>query len=234
METVQAEDRVPMEHDLQETQDLQNLEPEEQAMDPAGERDQNREVAETNTICSEVAAEDILSGAEAAEGTVEKENQALIGEPEKGMSSGSPSSPSIPTDHISVNVILASTSSQEQDFIHVDELKHSKLCPNVESIVEALPTLDINCESQWPPLAISVPRTPCPYNLRSMGGNPEGPGFLGGLGPNLAQNYAKNKRGRKSHMSKAKLKAKLDVADGKQHSIQGVLRAAHPLEGVIK
>lgn len=35
-------------------------------------------------------------------------------------------------------------------------------------------------------------------------------------------------------MSKAKLKAKLDVADGKQYSIPGVLRAAQPPVDVLK
>jgi len=116
----------------------------------------------------------------------------------------------------------------------VENMDHILIYPNVDTIAEALPDLDINCEYQWPPLSHSAARSLCPYNLRSMGGKQSDSGTLGGLGQTSSQSCSKNKRGRKSDMSKAKLKAKPDVADGKQYSIPGVLRAAHPPERVKK
>jgi len=113
-------------------------------------------------------------------------------------------------------------------------MEHLTTSSNIETIANAFPSLDINCEENWPPLTIPPSRPHCPYNLRSLGGKLDDQGTSGGLGLIPPQNSYKNKRGRKSDMSKAKLKAKLDVADGKQYSIPGVLRAAHPLEGVIK
>jgi len=55
-----------------------------------------------------------------------------------------------------------------------------------------------------------------------------------GLGLYPSQGPQRGKRGRKSNLSKAKLKAKIDVADGKQFSIPGVLRAVQTPEPVKK
>jgi len=44
----------------------------------------------------------------------------------------------------------------------------------------------------------------------------------------------KKSRGRKSYLSKAQVKAKFDVADGKQMSTPEVLKAVKPCEEVIK
>ena len=41
-------------------------------------------------------------------------------------------------------------------------------------------------------------------------------------------------RGRKSDLSKAQVRAKMDVADGKQMSISGVLRAVKPYVEAVK
>ena len=97
-----------------------------------------------------------------------------------------------------------------------------------------MPSLDLKCEEKWPPLVSPVQHTPCPYNLRSMGLKLGPSGVVGGLGHSTSHGFAKNKRGRKSDLSKAKLKAKLDVADGKQHYIPGVLRVVQTPESVIK
>ena len=74
---------------------------------------------------------------------------------------------------------------------------------------------------------VSPPKTP-PYNLRSLA-NRTGKGLvIGGLASDPVSIGPRKLRGRKSYLSKAQLKAKLDIADGKQRSLSGVLRAAQP------
>lgn len=94
--------------------------------------------------------------------------------------------------------------------------------------------LDLNCVKHWPPLSPPVQNTPCPYNLRSLGNKVDQNETFGGLGRLSTQGVSRGKRGRKSDLSKAKLKAQLDVADGKQFSIPGVLRAVQTPELVKK
>lgn len=105
---------------------------------------------------------------------------------------------------------------------------------DIESILAAMPSLDLNTEDVLPPPVSSVLHTPCPYNLRSLGGKPGLSGSVGGIGQLPPQGHTKNKRGSKSDLSKDKLKAKFDVADRKQQSITGVLRAVQTPENVIK
>lgn len=105
---------------------------------------------------------------------------------------------------------------------------------DIDTLSAAMPSLDLNSDDKWPPLGHPVPQTPCPYNLRSMVGK-SGPSVsVGGLGVMASQSLPKNKRGIISDLSKAKLKAKLDVADGKQYSIPGVLRVVQNPGSVIK
>lgn len=155
-------------------------------------------------------------------------------EPESGMCSESPR-PSIPvSENVSASMKLLSSCHPSQ----IDDQPVNKVpvinSPEVNSISDAMPSLDLNCKDAWPPLVSPAPKTPCPYNLRSLGGNPVSSGVMGGLSTSSSQALVKNKRGRHSHLSKAQLKAKLDVADGKQYSIPGVLRAAQPSESVLR
>ena len=93
---------------------------------------------------------------------------------------------------------------------------------------------DLNCDKHWPPLSPRAQKTPCPYNLRSLGNKADQNVAFGGLDRTSIQGVIRGKRGRKSDISKAKLKAKLDVADGKQVSILGALRAVQTPEQVKK
>ena len=72
------------------------------------------------------------------------------------------------------------------------------------------------------------------YNLRSLDKKPEAVDTIGGIGMEIPQASRKKTRGRKSLLSKAQVKAKYDMEDGKQMSISGVLRAAKPCEKVSK
>lgn len=130
--------------------------------------------------------------------------------------------------HIPPSVISHYLSGQKNIAVNPNN-KH-----DIDTISDALPSLDLNSEEHWPPLVSPPSHNPCPYNLRSMGGKSVSSAVVGGLGKTLSCSTAKIKRGRKSDLLKAKLKAKLDVADGKQQSIPGVLRAVQTPEQVIK
>lgn len=153
---------------------------------------------------------------------------------EIGMCSGPPLSPHLAPEHTSVSMQCSPAFPPPHDEGPNETIDPSSLSPDINSISAAMPSLDLNCEDAWPPLVPPVPHTQCPYNLRSLGGKSGKPGVVGGLGQSTSQGSAKNKRGRQSHLSKAKLKAKLDVADGKQYSIPGVLRAVQPHDYVVK
>jgi len=110
---------------------------------------------------------------------------------------------------------------------------------NIESLTAAIPSIDLNCEDVSPNGLGPVLSSPvCHYNLRSLdkkhGRKFEIPDQVGGLAPSSSQVFIRKARGRKSNLSKAQVKAKFDVADGKQMSIPGALRAANPLENVLK
>lgn len=106
---------------------------------------------------------------------------------------------------------------------------------NIESITATIPSLDLNYEDAPLGLKYLVPSTPaCHYILRSLDKKHVIPKPDGGLGPSSSQAFKRKARGRKSNLSKAQVKAKYDVADGKQMSIPGALRAENPKENVIK
>lgn len=158
-------------------------------------------------------------------------DQNLAKDPEKGMCSDLPLQ--FP-EHNSESLHKMPSLSHNQNE-GLNENKDTSMGePDIETISAAMPSLDLNCEDVWPPLVPPVPHTPCPYNLRSSGGKPGSSGSVRGLGQLVPQGFSKNKRGQKSDLSKAKLKAKLDVDDGKQHSIPGVLRAVQTPDFVIK
>lgn len=103
----------------------------------------------------------------------------------------------------------------------------------VENITAAIPSIDLNCEDEPPEEAKPVSASlTCHYNLRSLDKKPERLGSFGGIGRTSPQ--IKKVRGRKSSLSNAKVRAKIDVADGKQMTIHGALRAVNPQETVIK
>jgi len=157
-----------------------------------------------------------------------------VKEPEKGMCSDPPSLPIHCPEHFSVShhdspSFLPSLNDGINKILDIPEGS-----PDIDTLSAAMPSLDLNSEEVWPPLVPPVPLTPCPYNLRSMVGKSGSSSSVGGLGIMTSQSLPKNKRGRISDLSKAKLKAKLDVANGKQHSILGVLRAVQSPLSVIK
>ena len=143
-------------------------------------------------------------------------NDLPSNDPESGKCSRpSHTSPPVP-DNCSVSMNILSSCHLSHNDDHITNIEPDKISPEINSILDALPSLDLNCEDAWPPLVPPASHTPCPYNLRSMGGKSGSSGVVGGLGHSSSQAPAKNKRGRHSHLSKAQFKAKLDVADGKQ------------------
>lgn len=109
---------------------------------------------------------------------------------------------------------------------------------NIENLSDALPSLNLNCED-FPPLSMgNGSSTARHYNLRSHSKKPGCSSELsepvGGLGTETPKSISKKGRGRKSMLSKTQAKAIFDVADGKQMTIPGALRAAKPPETVLK
>ena len=105
----------------------------------------------------------------------------------------------------------------------------------VDDISAAIPSLDLNREDDPYEEANSNPSHPvCHYNLRSLDKKPETLETVGGIGLTPPPSLKRKIRGRKSNLSKAQVKAKFDVADGKQMSITGALRAAITPDLVVK
>jgi len=104
----------------------------------------------------------------------------------------------------------------------------------IEDISAAMPSLDLNFEGVSLNPAPSALHPSCPYNLRSLDSKPISSGLVGGIGFLPSQSQKRKKRGRKSNLSIAQIKAKFDVDDGKQQSITGVLRAVQGPENVVK
>lgn len=218
--------RPPQKNEGLGKQPLGDLEIEGNQNTPASEVTQLHEAAENPGSIPADAEKEIAKDAPA------KEPPSI--DPESGMCSRPPPSPLHAPEQISVSMHISPAIHPSHDDDPNVNIETSKITSDMNTISDALPSLDLNCEDVWPPLVPLVPQTPCPYNLRSMGGKSSFPGVVGGLGQSSSQNSTKNKRGRHSHLSKAQLKAKLDVADGKQYSIPGVLRAAQPLDTVLK
>lgn len=106
---------------------------------------------------------------------------------------------------------------------------------HVDNITAAIPSINLNCEDDPPKVDKNVtPSFACHYNLRSLDKKPANFEPVEGLGLSSPQSFKRKARGRKSNLSKAQVKAKFDVADGKQMSIHGALRAMNPSENVIK
>ena len=74
------------------------------------------------------------------------------------------------------------------------------------------------------PSLSGLPEKP-PYNLRFLVNKPWRREAIGGLELNHVPVGPRNLRGRKSNLSKAKIKSKLDIVDGKRRSPSRVLRA---------
>lgn len=110
---------------------------------------------------------------------------------------------------------------------------------NTESLPEVSPTSKLNSEV---PSKINLETNSSTvtrqYNLRSLHKTPAHKNELnetvGGLSTETSKGTSIKGRGRKSLLSKAQVKAKYDVVDGKQMSIPGALRAAKTSEMVIK
>lgn len=106
--------------------------------------------------------------------------------------------------------------------------------PGIEDLSAAMPSLDLNSDRVSLEPGPSTVFPPCPYNLRSLDNKPITSVSVGGIGSLPSHSQSRKKRGRKSNLSMAQLKAKFDVADGKQQSITVALRAAQAPEEVIK
>ena len=104
---------------------------------------------------------------------------------------------------------------------------------SLDSVILSIPDLSGPSSS----IAVEAPQVPCsqnsdsdllPYNLRPRE-NRGGSGLaVGGLASNPVVIGARKLRGRKSNLSKAQSKTVVDIADGKQMSLTGVLRAERP------
>ena len=105
---------------------------------------------------------------------------------------------------------------------------------SIEDISAAMPSLDLNFEGVSLNPAPSALHPSCPYNLRSLDSKPISSGLVGGIGFLPSQSQKRKKRGQKSNLSMAQIKAKFDIADGKHKSITGVLRAVQGPENVVK
>lgn len=94
-----------------------------------------------------------------------------------------------------------------------------------------MPKINLNCEEvpcDSGNITISPGKPVCHYNLHSFDERPATGDLIGGLGMDVPQISMNKSRGRKYFLSKAQVKAKFDVADGKQLSFPRVLRAAKP------
>ena len=104
----------------------------------------------------------------------------------------------------------------------------------IENISAAIPSLDLNCEGVSSNLIPPVHHPTCPYNLRSLDIKPDPLDTMGGIGLSPTLSQKRKKRGRKSNLSMAQIKSRHDVADGKQQSITGALRAVQAPKNFLK
>ena len=79
-----------------------------------------------------------------------------------------------------------------------------------------------------PPCSRPTVSEPLPYNLRPRADRRGSGLVVGGLASNPIVIGARKMRGRKSNLSIAQSKVVVDIADGKQMSLTGVLRAERP------
>lgn len=104
----------------------------------------------------------------------------------------------------------------------------------IEIISADIPSLDMNCVGFSPEPCPLVLNPICPYNLRSLDNKPDPFTSVGSIDSSLPQSMIRKKRGRKSNLSMAQVKAKHDVADGKQQLIPGALRVVQGPDIVLK
>ena len=121
---------------------------------------------------------------------------------------------------------------------------HASNCPisvsdytHVDSIITSIPKIDLNCEGV-PGEEEGVRRGPLPgsnyYYLCSHDKKSTPLETVWGLGMDLSLSNKRKSRGRKTNLPKAQIRAKIDIADGKQMSISEVLRVANPCVEVEK
>ena len=107
----------------------------------------------------------------------------------------------------------------------------------VDSITSSIPKINLNCEeilNEICEVKTSPSKSTCHYNLCSLDKKLVSGEPVEGLGMDTSQASLRKPKGRNSYLSMAQVKEKFDVADGKQLSIPGVLRAAKPCKGVTK
>ena len=98
-----------------------------------------------------------------------------------------------------------------------DNIISSTMSPHLDPLRE----FDIGS----PPPPPCIPKKP-PYNLRSMTKKSLKGEVIGGLESNPILVGPRKMQGTKSNLSKAQVKEKIDIVDGKQLSLSGVLRVA--------
>lgn len=121
------------------------------------------------------------------------------------------------------------------------KLEENPLCSNVslalESIITSISGLNIaNFPYSSPefPLPSAKPSKKPHYNFCPRDKKYFPSEAVGGLGIIQESSIPPKTRGRKSNISKSHIKAKLDIADRKQLSLKGALRAAHASVVVTK
>lgn len=157
-----------------------------------------------------------------------------LDEDSKGMNLDPLSSPNLISDSFNKCLVPDSANCMPENIDSIKILEGENVETCIDLISAAIPALDLNCEgcsSEPPPL---VPLPSCPYNLRSLDHKSDPQSSVGGIDQALPQSQPRKKRGRKSSLSMAQVKAKHDVADGKQLSIPGALRAVQGPEKVPK
>lgn len=155
----------------------------------------------------------------------------FVAEPQTGMPIFLPSSLcSSYMENVSASMLSGSSGCLQKEFSCLN------LNPQlIDSLVVTVPlpsgdplaSLSASCHS-CSNLDPAPPPTAPPYNLRSLSlriGKETAPG---GLEQDIVPIGPRKSRGRKSNLSKAKQKAIIDIVDGKQKSLTGVLRAAKP------
>ena len=105
----------------------------------------------------------------------------------------------------------------------------NEVIESLDSIITSIPLSTMvplpEVESDIAPSQSGIPEKP-PYNLRSSVKKPWEGEAIGGLESSDVPVGPRKLRGRKSNLSKAQVKAKLDISDGKQWSLSRVLRSA--------
>ena len=115
--------------------------------------------------------------------------------------------------------------------IEMEHIQMHEIIESLDSIITSFPPSSfpspIDVVPEPDPYLSGIPKSPA-YNLRSLMNRPWRREAIGGLESNHVPFGPRKLRGRKSNLSKAQLKHKIDIADGKHRSLSGVLRAVQP------